>query len=116
MECWPRGVDVRANDAEQYEGWPVIIDQMDNYGREAIAYLPAIRVSGMENPVVQVIYVPSGEIVYTVRMKGNRFQPKVFKDGEYTIKIGEQPDNLKTLSGLDAMEDIKDEKVIEVRF
>jgi len=105
MECWPRGVDVTENDAEQYKGWPITIDQMDNYGRQAIAYLPKINVSGMENPVIQVIYEMTGEIVYTLRIQGNEFRPKVFKDGKYTVKIGQQPDNMKVYPGLDAQED-----------
>lgn len=116
MECWPRGIDVTADNSEQYEGWPVTIDQMDNYGRSAIAYLPEIRVSGMENPVVQVIYEPNGEVVYTVRIKGNQIQPKVFKDGKYTVNIGEQPHNMKTYTGLEAQEDEKNEKVLNVVF
>lgn len=116
MECWPRGVDVTANDAEQYEGWPITINQMDNYGRKAIAYLPEVKVSGVENPVVQVINESTKEIVYTVRIQGNQFQPKVFKDGKYTIKIGEQPDNMKTLSGIDAQEGETNGKMLTVNF
>ncbi|MFO7923065.1 MAG: hypothetical protein R6U58_05170 [Bacteroidales bacterium] len=116
MEVWPRGIDVTSENAEQYEGWPVTINQMDNYGREPIAYLPPIMVTGMENPVVQVIYEPNKEIVYTLRIQGNQFQPKVFKDGKYTIKIGEQPHNMKTFSGIDAQEDETNEKVINVEF
>jgi len=108
MECWPRGVDVTAADAEQYEGWPVTIHQMDNYGRAAIAYLPEIQVSGMENPVVQVISESTGEIVYTVRIQGSRFRPKVFKDGTYTVKIGDQPDKMKSYTGLVAQEEEED--------
>ncbi len=116
MECWPRGVDVTTADAEQYEGWPITINQMDNYGREAIAYLPEIKVSGMENPVVQVIYEPTEEIVYTVRFQGSQFQPKVFKEGTYTVKIGEQPNNLKTFYGINAQEDEKIDKVLNIDF
>ena len=116
IECWPRGVDVTSSDAEQYKGWPVTIDQMDNYGREAIAWLPEIRVSGMEDPVVQVIYEPTGKIAYTLRIEGNQFQPKVFKDGKYTVKVGEQPDNMKTYKGLNAQEDEENEEVLEVKF
>jgi phosphodiesterase/alkaline phosphatase D-like protein len=116
IECWPRGVDVTSDDAEQYKGWPVVIDQMDNYGRKAITYLPEIQVSGMNNPVVQVIYEPTGEIVYTVRIKGNKFKPKVFKDGEYTVKIGEQPDNMKTYQHIEAEEDSKNGKTLLVEF
>lgn len=116
IECWPRGVDVTADDAEQYEGWPVTIDQMDNYGRQAIAHLPEIQVTGMEDPVVKVIYEPTGEVVYTIRIKGDRFQPKVFKDGTYTIKIGEQPDQMKTYSGLEAQESEETQGVLKVVF
>jgi len=116
MECWPRGVDVTGTDAEQYEGWPITINQMDNYGREAIAYLPEIKVSGMENPVIQIIYEPTGEIVYTLRTQANQFQPKVFKDGIYTIKIGEQPDKMKTFSGITAQEDGINDNVLNVEF
>ena len=116
MECWPRGVDVTRNDAEQYEGWPVTISQWDNYSRKPITYLPEIQVSGMEDPVLKVIYEPTGEVVYSLRIKGTHFKPKVFKDGNYTIEIGEQPNNMKTFSGLDAQEDVENDEVIRVQF
>jgi len=70
----------------------------------------------VENPVVQVINESTKEIVYTVRIQGNQFQPKVFKDGKYTIKIGEQPDNMKTLSGIDAQEGETNGKMLTVNF
>ncbi|MFW5753580.1 MAG: metallophosphoesterase family protein [Marinilabiliaceae bacterium] len=116
MECWPRGVDVTKNDAEQYTGWPITINQRDNYGRQAIAYLPEINVSGMENPVLQVIYEETGETVYSLRIQGTQFKPKVFKDGKYTVKIGEQPDKMKVYSGLDAQEDQQDEGSLLIEF
>ena len=102
MECWPRGVDVTASDAEQYPGWPVQIDQLDNYGRQATAWLPTIEVRGMDSPVVQVIDETYCEVVYTLRLKGTRFQPKVFRDGAYTLRIGQQPDAMRVLTGLQA--------------
>lgn len=89
MECWPRSVDVSAGDAKQYPGWPITIDQLDNYGRKGTASLPTLVVSGKPDPVVQVIDDANGEVVYTLRIKGNRFAPKVFKEGRYTIKVGE---------------------------
>jgi len=89
IECWPRNVDVASPAAEQYPGWPRTIDQIDNYSRKAVAYLPTLRVRGVVNPVVQVIDQDDDEIVYTLRIKGRRFQPKVFKQGTYTIKVGE---------------------------
>jgi hypothetical protein len=31
MECWPRNVDVASPSAMQYPGWPITIDQTENY-------------------------------------------------------------------------------------
>jgi phosphodiesterase/alkaline phosphatase D-like protein len=89
MECWPRNVDIRDHRSTCYRGWPRTISQFDNYGRQPTQYLPAIKVTGMTDPVVQVIDEESGEIVYTVRIKGREFRPKVFKQATYTVKVGE---------------------------
>ena len=89
MANWPRWVDASQPDAKPYPGWPVTIDQMDNYGREAVAYLPTVKVQGVTDPVVQVIDESNNEIVYTIRITGNAFQPKVFREGSYTIRVGE---------------------------
>ncbi len=115
MECWPRGVDVTAEEAEQYAGWPVTINQLDNYGREATAWLPTIEVSGMQNPVVQVIDEAHDEIVYTLRIRGNKFQPKVFRVADYTIVVGESPDRLKTFEHVTASPQ-QDDRVLDVSF
>lgn len=103
MECWPRGVDVTQPDAEQYPGWPVTITQQDNYGRKAAVYLPTLEISGMKNPVVQIIDDANGEVVYTLRINGTVFRPKVFHEGAYTIKIGEGAGKMKTLEKIKAL-------------
>jgi len=101
VECWPRNVDVVDPGAEQYPGWPATIGQEDNYARKATAYLPTIEVSGMTNPVVQVIDESNNEIVYTLRITGSSCRPKVFKDGSYTIRVGQQETGqVKTISGV----------------
>lgn len=115
MECWPRGVDVTVEDAEQYAGWPVTINQLDNYGREATAWLPTIEVTGMENPVVQVIDEAHDEIVYTLRIQGTKFRPKVFRVADYTIVVGESPDRLETFEHVTASPE-QDDRVLEVAF
>ena len=43
FECWPRNVDVTDPKAKQYPGWPLTIKQQDNYGRQAVAWLPTIK-------------------------------------------------------------------------
>ena len=103
MECWPLFADPRdPKTGGQYEGGPKTIGQLDNYGRKAAAWLPTLEVKGMANPVVQVIDEASGEIVYTLRIAGTAFRPKVFKQGAYSVKVGEQPDRMKTLRGIEA--------------
>ena len=90
LECWPRFVDVTQPDAKQYAGWPLTIEQQDNYGRRALAWLPKLQFKGQASPVVQVIDEASGEVVYTLRTRGDSFRPKVFREGTYTIKVGER--------------------------
>ena len=89
MECWPRFADPANPNHGQYEGWPKTIKQTDNYARRAVAYLPAIKVQGLTDPVVQVIDQAKSEIVYTIRIKGSSLRPKVFKHGYYTIRVGD---------------------------
>lgn len=113
LECWPRNVDV-ANPDAQYPGWPRTIAQEDNYGRAAVAWLPTLNMSGQENPVVQVIDESNGEILYTLRTKGNSFRPKVFKEGVYTIKVGEGS-AMKILTGIRSC-NAEEKDRIEVRF
>ena len=99
VECWPRNVDIADPKARQYPGWPRTVRQRDNYGRKVFAYLPTIEVAGMANPVVQVIHESSGEIVYTLRINGTSYMPKVFRNGTYTLKGGQQgTDKVKTLT------------------
>jgi len=105
-------VDITAPNAEQYPGWPRTIKQEDNYGRKAVAYLPTIQVRGMKNPVVQVIDESNQKIVYTLRINGTSYRPKVFKTGMYTVKIGEPgTDKMKTLKGLRSLASDKTKKI-----
>lgn len=90
FDCWPRKVKITDPKAKEYPGWPRTVTQMDNYGREAVAYLPTLKVLRMDDPVVQVIDNSNGEIVYTLRIKGREFRPKVFHEGMYTIRIGDR--------------------------
>tara|TARA_B100000902_G_scaffold397013_1_gene459526 strand:+ start:3290 stop:5122 length:1833 start_codon:yes stop_codon:yes gene_type:complete len=96
--CWPRNIDVTDKNAKPYPGWPFTFNQLDNYGRKAVSYLPNLKIN-KANQVVQVIAEKTGEVIYTIRIKGNQFRPKVFEAGEYTIKVGEKG-NQKSLNGL----------------
>ena len=48
-----------------------------------------LKIEGETDPVIQVVNEENNEVVYTLRIMGNTFQPKVFKPGTYTIHIGE---------------------------
>ena len=98
MENWPRHAITTGN---QYPGWPKTISMEDNYGRQAYGYLPTIHVSGMEDAVVQVINEANQEIIYTIRINGSTFAPKVFVNGSYTVRVGDQDtNNMQELTGL----------------
>ena len=58
----------------------------------------------MTNPVVQVVEESTQEVVYTLRIKGTSFRPKVFSLGAYTVHVGNQDDDeMQTFSGLEAV-------------
>ncbi|MCA8974281.1 MAG: alkaline phosphatase D family protein [Planctomycetes bacterium] len=86
FECWPRyavpGVDA------QYEGWPVTVAQMDNYGRRAMARLPRLVVSGCDEPVL-VVEDQRGELVYAIRLPQTEFRPPVFGPGRYRVTLSD---------------------------
>ncbi len=113
-EVWPRMVDVRDPNAKPYEGWPLTRTQQEQYGREARAWLPTIVVDGMDNPVVQVVEEATGDVVYTLRIRGTRFTPKVFKPGYYKVVVSGQPGPSKEVVDLEATRQPKGE--VEVSF
>jgi hypothetical protein len=116
LECWPRWVDPSQTNAQQYIGWPIKINQKDNYNRTAVAHLPALNINGMATPVVQVIDEMNGEIEYTIRLTGNTFRPIVFRDGSYTIKIGEPgTEKIKTIKQIKSLS-ASDKKVLDISF
>jgi hypothetical protein len=89
---------------EQFPGWPLTIGQLDNYGRAAAAFLPEIRLSGAADLAVQIRDEKNGELVYSVRMKGDRFQPKVFAPGRYQLRIGDpDADRWQVFEGIQAV-------------
>ena len=105
FECWPRFADVNEGDKAQYAGWPITIDYRNNDGRKPIGYLPELVVTGVERPVIQVIHAQTNEILYTIRAPSNRFNPPVYAEGKYTVKIGRDKPNLQTLEDLSPLKD-----------
>lgn len=113
LETWPRYVDpMDPKTGTQFKGWPITVRQLDNYGRTGVAYLPTLKVSGMGDPVIQVIEEATGEVVYTLRIKGTEFRAKVFARGTYEVHIGEPgTPQMKTLAGVAALDPARTETV-----
>ncbi|MEW4530454.1 alkaline phosphatase D family protein [Maioricimonas sp. JC845] len=120
MECFRLLFDAaNARPEDQFPGWPRTIHMYDNYGRNAVAWLPTIEVSGAQNPIVQVVEESTGDVVYTVRIQGTRFRPKVFADGTYTVRVwhdaGESV-QAKSREGIRSVGDAESEATLEVSF
>jgi alkaline phosphatase D len=114
LEAWPRWSDPAAG-GTPYPGWPVRFQQEDGYGQDPFGYLPTLVVEGLTDPVVQVISELGGEIVYTVRIRGSRFTPKIFEPGTYTVRIGEPgTGSMRSFLGLQATPDSS--RTLEIRF
>ena len=90
FECWPRFSDASEGDKAQFPGWPITVDMTENDGRKPIGYLPTLQIEGVPNAVVQVIEEATGDILYTVRTPGSKFQPPVYTPGRYTVKVGRE--------------------------
>lgn len=116
MECWPVISDPD-DPKTQFKDWPITIDLEDNYSRPAAAWLPRLQVAGLNNPVVQVIDESNGEIVYTLRIRGTSWRPKVFTpSGAYTVKVGEPgTKQMKVIKSVKPAPE-SDKKVLKVEF
>ncbi len=96
--------------------WPLRFNQMDNDGREALAWLPEIIITGMDMPVVRIYRERTEELVYAIRIRGNTFRPKVFAWGNYRIETGDPDrDKWKVFEGINATS-FRDRKALEVDF
>lgn len=87
MECWPRNVDVSDPESKQYPGWPRTISQFDNYNPPSWGEIGELTFD-VDSPVVQLIDTDSGEILYTVRVKGKSFAPGAPRGKTFAIKVG----------------------------
>ncbi|MEQ2005319.1 MAG: hypothetical protein ABMA26_00870 [Limisphaerales bacterium] len=101
FECWPRFSDAKQGDKAQFPGWPITVAMDANDGRKVAGWLPELVFEGAVNPVVQVIEDASGEILYTVRAQGARFQPRVYAAGRHTVKIGRDKPDARTITALE---------------
>lgn len=71
-----------------FPGWPLTIHQADNDGRKPTGYLPRLEIN-KPGQVVQIVHNESRALVSILRIKGSSFLPQVYRDGTYTLIIGE---------------------------
>ena len=100
FECWPRYCDLSQGDDAQYPGWPVKFKMEDNDGRKVTGHLPELVFENTADPVVQVVRDADSEVLYTVRVQGNRFKPHVYGPGTYTVKVGSNKPDAWSKTGL----------------
>lgn len=91
ISMWPRWIDPSQPGAQPYNGWPIVIDQLDNGLWGAEWELDRIETAGYMSPVVQVQDESNGEVVYTLRITGESFKPLVRSAGSYKV-IAFDPD------------------------
>lgn len=100
FECWPRFSDSRHGDSAQFPGWPITVAAEDNDGRKPIGHLSELVFENAADPVVQVIEEATGEVLYTIRVQGTRFRPRIYAPGFHTVKIGRDRPDGQVLKGL----------------
>ena len=100
FETWAEDADVPKGD-KPFKGWPITIQQWDNDGRTVAGELGEITFKDVENPVVQVVSEDSGELLYTYRVQGKSFTPRVYTEGTYTVNIGREKPDGKSIKGLE---------------
>ena len=104
FECWPRFSDAKKGANQQFAGWPITIAMDANDGRKVKGWLPELVFEKGTDAVVQVIEEKTGQVLYTVRSQGNKFQPRVYSDGTFAVKVGKDRPDAKTIKGLVPME------------
>ncbi len=82
---WPRWVDATAPAAKPHTGWPITIGQKDNGAPQAFL-LPEINFGTLAR-TMRISDHLSGELLYAIRVSGNRVTPGVSHGGVYLVEI-----------------------------
>jgi alkaline phosphatase D len=100
--------------SSQFPGWPHTINQQDNYGRQARAFLPTLEIEGISDPVIQIINEKNQILEYILRIRGNSFTPKVFDLAHFTVKVGDPDRDLwKEFNHLPADTTVRDKIAVQ---
>ncbi|MGC8846461.1 MAG: alkaline phosphatase D family protein [Candidatus Hydrogenedens sp.] len=116
FECWPRWVSPALENAKPFYGWPITIQQQDNYKSEIKGYLPTLNIKGLQQPVIKIRKADDNSLIYTLRLNTTTFKPFVFQEGKYNIEILD-PDNNK-MQEISQVEMLPsgEEKTLDIQF
>ncbi len=84
MENWPR--DAHPLHDHPYPGWPVVIDQLQNYQPKNGIFIPKISSPSLKGSLLQ-IYDLQGNHVLTLRAGSDSLRLSVPKSGKYRLHI-----------------------------
>jgi len=112
IDSWRFFADVKSPNPirDQFPGWPLKISQFDNLGMGAEHVLPEITVSKPDQ-LLQVWNENTGEMELAFRIHGASVQPRLFKNGRFTVKIGEGS-SVREFSGLTTKSGSNPEKIL----
>ncbi len=89
IEAYRIDADFSSPEPSQFDDWPVTVRQTDNYGRDAVAYLPRVEDPSFVHPVFEIIDESDDSLVYSIRSWTPAFRPHVFTPGgTYTVRYG----------------------------
>lgn len=70
----------------QHPGWPYVINQFENSGIQPYQ-LEKIFCEELQDLVVQITYLKTGQLITSVRIKGNNYKASVPYPGKYEVKL-----------------------------
>lgn len=101
IECWPFASDFGKPGSAQFDTWPIVTTQLDQYARKTKAQLPKLQITGVKNALVEVID-EKGELVHAIRVQTREWQPLVFAEGKYSVRVSD-PERGKSQTLKDVM-------------
>ena len=114
IECWPFGADFGQPGAVQFDTWPVVTSQLDQYARQPVALLPRLVIKGADKPLVE-IFDADGGLVRALRLASAEWQPGVFASGAHRIRVSDpESGKARELEGVQALPSNTAELVIEL--
>ena len=91
IDAWRFKADVENPNPlrDQFPGWPLQINQYDNFGMGADNLLPEVVVNKADQ-VIEVRKTSTNDLIRVFRMKGNSVQVGLHHPGEFSIKVGDK--------------------------